>query len=100
MNSLLQGILALLGFAPRDVQMRVPPLAGFLVAGLIWWYFAAVSTFAMRLLGPYGSYAIMASTVSLVFVVQGFVRVVVFRDGWSWNGSFRNALGQAGLIQA
>jgi len=86
-------LLALLGFAPTADQQRIPPIGGLLaVAGSAYgvaWVLDAIAW----LLGPTLSpYLRVPGIICTALVVQSFVRFLVYRDGYSWAGWFRERL--------
>lgn len=86
-------LLALLGFAPTADQQRVPPVVGLLlVAGSAYgvaWVLDAIAWLVGPTLSPYLR---VPGIICTALVAQAFVRFLVFRDGLSWGGWFRERL--------
>lgn len=85
-------LLALFGFAKRDVQGPIPPIFAYL--GLVAvGYFSAYAVEAVAyLLGPYAVYLRIPGVVCTLLVWHGLYRAVVHRDDNSWAGHIRKIL--------
>ena len=82
-------LLALLGFAPTEGQAKWPPAIAW--GGLITaCYYAATIVEWLAWLMPIASvYFRTVGVLAVALLVQGFVRLVLFRDGLSWSGWIR-----------
>ena len=93
---LVKTLLALFGFAPGDTQSRVPPIFAYMAVFPAMYFAAPVGSWLLavaRVLHPHVEWGVIAvATVSTAFVVQGLIRVLVFRDTWSWLGWIRRTL--------
>ena len=96
MIDLFSILLALFGFAPSDRQAKVPPIFAYMAVFPAMYFAAPVGSWLLavaRALHPHVEWGVIAvATVSTAFVLQGLVRVLVFRDTWSWLGWIRRTL--------
>ena len=85
-------LLALFGFAPTETQAKIPPILayGLLVTAC---YFAAWIVDQLAGLMPvFSVYFRTVGVLATALLVQGFVRAVFFRDGYSWSGWLREKM--------
>ena len=85
-------VLALFGFAPSETQARIPPVLswGLLLTAC---YFAAVVIEWAAWLMPVASvYFRTVGVLATALLVQGFVRAIFWRDGFSWSGWLRERI--------
>lgn len=93
----VQVILALFGFAPAEVQAKIPPVFGYMSIFPLAYFASPVGSHILRVAREYFHPAvewglIAVALVSSVLVWQGFLRVVFFRDTRSWLGGIRRVL--------
>lgn len=86
-------LLALLGFAPTETQARIPPVLAWLVLGAGAYFVGWVLDAVAWLIGPtFSPYLRVPGVVCVALVVQGFVRLLLFRDSMSWSGWLRERI--------
>ena len=90
-------VVALFGFAPAEVQSRVPPLFAYLGIFPLVYFASPIASKLLevaRALSMYVEWGLIALALfSVAMVVQGLIRVVAFRDTWSWMGWLRRVIG-------
>jgi nucleoside permease NupC len=86
-------LLALLGFAPAADQQRIPPVLAWLTLGagayFIGWVLDVIAWLIGSTLSPYLR---VPGVICTALVVQGFVRLLLFRDNLSWSGWLRERI--------
>lgn len=86
-------VLALFGFAPTEAQAKYPPVIAWLILAAGAYGVAWVLDWVAWLLGPVLSpYLRVPGVICVALVVQGFVRLLLFRDSLSWSGWLRERI--------
>lgn len=85
-------LLALLGFAPADTQAKCPPVIAWGLLLTACWYAANVVEWAAWLAPVLSVYFRTLGVLAVALLVQGFVRAIVWRDGFSWSGWLRERI--------
>ena len=85
-------LLALLGFAPSETQARIPPVIAWGLLLTACWFAAVVVEWAAWLAPGLSVYFRTLGVLASALLVQGFVRTIVWRDGFSWSGWLRERI--------
>ena len=85
-------LLALFGFAKRDVQATIPPIFAYLALVAAAYFAAHVIEAVSWLLGGYAAYLRIPGVVAVALIGHGLYRAVVHRDDNSWAGYVRKIL--------